>query len=308
MKKNIGKINGERAAVSVLVLITVLTFVFVLLGAFLVVTTLRKSQLNSDIRIQDIYQKGVNNVNEIYQNELSVIENRETSKFRVGDKIYDSIEDLLDGISNAEAGSTVKLVHDLDLTYYPGSGYPVNVLMLPDNSTLDLQGNTIKLNKFGLVFEGKNITIKNGNFETGASYGLWIGDEDETDGVILENINVKGGVNIYNSSNVLLRNLNVIGHTYYAVWGDENTSITIESGNYSTDGIYGLLGMDNSNPAGNLHITGGNYTISNKLMLSSSIAPVITGGTYNKSIDSSYIASGYHLVEENGNYVVRAVE
>ena len=68
MKNSISKkVKEEKAAVSVLVFITVLTFVVVLLGAYLTVTTLKKSQLESDIRIQEIYGKDVERVDEIYE-------------------------------------------------------------------------------------------------------------------------------------------------------------------------------------------------------------------------------------------------
>lgn len=63
------KIKEEKAAMSLLIFITVTSFVTILLGAYLTVTTLRKTQLESDIRLQEIYGKDVERVNEIY-NEL----------------------------------------------------------------------------------------------------------------------------------------------------------------------------------------------------------------------------------------------
>ena len=66
MKNYLRKIKEEKGAVSALVIITVLTFIAVLLGAILTVTALRKSQLKSDMRIQDVYGADVDNVNEIY--------------------------------------------------------------------------------------------------------------------------------------------------------------------------------------------------------------------------------------------------
>lgn len=68
MKKNIrGKVKEERGAVTLIVFVTVLTFVVILLGAYLAVTTLQKSQLKSDIKIQEIYGRDVNRVDEIYE-------------------------------------------------------------------------------------------------------------------------------------------------------------------------------------------------------------------------------------------------
>lgn len=71
MKNYIKLINQETGAVSVLVFVTVLTFVAVLLGAYLTVTTLQKVQLESNIRIQQIYAKDVEQVDQIYQSLMS---------------------------------------------------------------------------------------------------------------------------------------------------------------------------------------------------------------------------------------------
>ena len=68
MKNNIGeKIKQEKAAVTLLVAITILTFVVILLGAYLTVTTYRKSKLKSDMKLQEIYGRDVNRVDEIYE-------------------------------------------------------------------------------------------------------------------------------------------------------------------------------------------------------------------------------------------------
>ena len=62
--------NEERGAISTLVLFTVLIFVIILMGAYMIVTTNQKSQLKSDMRIKDIYAEDVERVDEIY-NELT---------------------------------------------------------------------------------------------------------------------------------------------------------------------------------------------------------------------------------------------
>lgn len=46
------KLIEQKGAVSLLVFITVLSFVTILTGAFITVTTLRKLQLESDISLQ----------------------------------------------------------------------------------------------------------------------------------------------------------------------------------------------------------------------------------------------------------------
>jgi uncharacterized membrane protein YfhO len=61
------KFKSQNGAVATLVFIVVLVYITVLTGAYLTVTTMQKSQLESDIRIQEIYGKDVERVNEIYE-------------------------------------------------------------------------------------------------------------------------------------------------------------------------------------------------------------------------------------------------
>ena len=60
------EIKDNKGAVSVLVFISVLTFLTVILGVFLTVTTLRQGQLKSDKRLQEIYGKDIDNIDELY--------------------------------------------------------------------------------------------------------------------------------------------------------------------------------------------------------------------------------------------------
>ena len=95
------KINmkDQKGAVSVIVLITVLTFVVVLLGAIITVSTLRKSQLKSDMRIQDIYGKDVDNVNKIYND---LIENRTMiNQIRKDNQANQSVNELTNQTTNS---------------------------------------------------------------------------------------------------------------------------------------------------------------------------------------------------------------
>ena len=70
MKNYLKKIKKEKGAVSLLVIVTVLTFVLILLGAYMLITSLRKSQVQSDIRIQEVYGEDVKNVNKIYEEKM----------------------------------------------------------------------------------------------------------------------------------------------------------------------------------------------------------------------------------------------
>lgn len=60
------KVIQEKAAISMLIIVTILSFAAILTGAFLTVATLKKSQLESDIRLQEIYGEDVDRVDEIY--------------------------------------------------------------------------------------------------------------------------------------------------------------------------------------------------------------------------------------------------
>ena len=56
----------ETGAISTLVLFTILIFIVILMGVFLGITTMQKSQLKSDLRIQEIYGDDVSRIDEIY--------------------------------------------------------------------------------------------------------------------------------------------------------------------------------------------------------------------------------------------------
>ncbi len=60
-------IKQEKGAVTALVLFTVLIFITILGGSYFVLTSLQKSQLKSDLRIQEIYEQEVYQIDEIYQ-------------------------------------------------------------------------------------------------------------------------------------------------------------------------------------------------------------------------------------------------
>lgn len=213
----------------------------------------------------------------------------------IGDNQY---PDIQTAVASAQAGDTITLLKDIDFTQY---SYVAN---LPDNVTLDMNGHKIIIGYMGLIFTGNGLTIKNGTFESSTSYSLWIGDNADTDNVIVENVSTVGGINIFNATNVVLRNVNAVGNDYYAVWGDEHTEITIESGNYSTHGIYGLLGkFNNIEPV--FVIKGGTFTTNDgKLLCGGSYEPIIYGGTFNCDV-TEYKAEGVSIAQNtDGNYIV----
>ena len=60
------KIRSEKGAIAALVVVTVLMFALILMGTYMAITNLRKSQLESDIRIQQLYGGDVARIEEVY--------------------------------------------------------------------------------------------------------------------------------------------------------------------------------------------------------------------------------------------------
>lgn len=71
MKKE-KRLLSEKGGATVLVFFTIFTFLIVLMGSFITVTTLRKSQIKSDIRIQEIYGQDVEKVEDLYNEIMNV--------------------------------------------------------------------------------------------------------------------------------------------------------------------------------------------------------------------------------------------
>lgn len=196
---------------------------------------------------------------------------------------------------------TIKLAASIDIT-------DVGVLDV-DNLTIDLDGNTISAANFTAVFQGDNFKIMNGQMDAkGGSYALFIGDERETANVVVENITTNGGINIYDTHNVTLRNVNAAGTDYYAVWCDENALVTIESGSYQTNGV-AVLGTAaiSEDVVANIDVYGGIWNANQKpLVLDNGVARgkvTIYGGNYD--IDPiGYLGDGYQAYPMNGRYAV----
>jgi len=201
--------------------------------------------------------------------------NEKVVKVYIGDTGYATLEAALE---SAKAYDIIKLSSDLDLTGYTQGAH--KLYDFPSDVTLDLGGNTITANNFGVVYQGNNLTIKNGKFEVAnsGSYALFVGDESNTTGVVLSDLTCTGGINVYNAS-VKMKNLTVTGTNFYAVWADEGADITIESGNYSAEGEKASILSDDK---GKISITGGTFSTD----------------------PSHYVMNGYKANEENSSWTV----
>lgn len=169
--------------------------------------------------------------------------------------VYD---DIVKAVEGATSHQVIKLVSDLDLSevYEAGS---CTVLNFEDGITFDLNSKKLTSNNFSIVFQGDNLCIKNGEFivANNGAYALFVGDERTTQGCVIDNIICDGGINIYNTE-VTIDNTEVESGSFYSVWADENTSITINSGTFTQRENVGVAVLG-SGEFGHLIINGGEY-------------------------------------------------
>jgi hypothetical protein len=232
---------------------------------------------------------------------------------------------LEDAIAAASEGDTITLLADLDFTCYPrATKHVINLA----GKTLDLNGKTVTTYNHSVVFVGDDFTIKNGSFvcETDPNFTGWnpnnaysvviypedynsVNDDvyDYSTGVVLENLNLVGGVNCYGSE-VTLREvnasatyLNVKGTTYYAVWADTHTTVTVESGTYSSDSTSAnaVVACNKNDASSTLTITGGNFTVKSgqNLTLTGNRLLSISGGTFTYENGSAYTVPETYIAE-----------
>lgn len=233
------------------------------------------------------------------------------AKVRINEKEYENLEAAM---FEVKEGDTVTLLSDEDVSditkyddYY--------LWQFPDNATLDLNGHTVitgfTAENPNAVFLGNNLTIKNGKFISAANadYPLFVGDEEETSNIVLENLEISGGINIYNTLNVTIKDVTATGKKYYAVWLDNHVTATIKSGNYSTKGV-AVVGVTNTKDFQNELIIEGGTFISNENNLSLSqidknrIPPKIKGGTYDFDV-KEFVVEDYEVKKENDKYIVK---
>ena len=243
---------------------------------------------------------------------------------KVGSTYY---EDFEAAVTAARTGSvkTVTVVNNVNLTQYPawdaaGSMHYIDITGV----TVDLNGNEMTIgSRWSTLFSGTNGKIMNGTC-TGTdcanwpnyNYGLYIwgpgsgncansGEQHAT--IELENLTCNYGIHCWNAD-VTIKNCTSTGSdSYYAVWADENTHVTIESGTYTTNGA-AVLGTAHSttDPDGELYVEGGNFTVpTGKKLISdgtdSNTENVkFSGGTADVPISQTNCANGF-VPKDNGN-------
>ena len=233
---------------------------------------------------------------------------------QIGNTKYDTLEDA---IAAASEGVTITMLSDCTIA---NSTEAFKTCLLPKGSTLDLGGYTITLPSAiqgAAVFEGENITIQNGTFVCDQSYAIWIGNEENTTTATLKNLTSESGVNVFAATATLEDcNINSSSRTYYAIWADENASVTVKSGTY-TGGASGAVGTaveksteagdDHNAEAGYMAIEGGTFTYTdNKLVPSAANANIeVSGGTFSGELDPAWCAEGFNpTANADGTYTV----
>ncbi len=144
------------------------------------------------------------------------------------DEFVQNIED--------ETYEIITLGADIDLTGKYSQNETINIA----NKTLNLNGHKLTLRHMAPIFDGANYIIRNGTIEsTNSHYAIFVGDSIGADNAVLEDLNCIGGFNIYNSTNVTLRNCTAVAKGYYAIWCDEGAFVNVEGGSYSnTTDVY----------------------------------------------------------------------
>lgn len=214
----------------------------------------------------------------------------------------DTKEEFLSALSD-DTVTVINIKADMDLTDIPASAAKVFDV---SGRTIDLGGNTIKANNMAVIYQGTDFVIQNGIFDAnGGSYALWIGDTGYTNNVVVQGVATVGGINVYNAENVMLRDVNMTGSQYYAVWCDEHAQVIIESGEFQTQGN-AVLGVADGNVDSSLTIENGNFHTNGKpLVLEDKYyrePPVIRGGTFDCSAKKYVADSLKYERNENGIY------
>ncbi len=216
---------------------------------------------------------------------------------QVGDTTYSTLIDAVNAAYELGSGQTITLLKNYEIETEIWTTY-----LLPDNSTLDLGGNTLTVPKGTAVFEGNNIVIQNGRFESSASYSIWIGNNEHETLATLKNITSNAGANVFAASAIIDGySIDASNKEYYAAWADEGGDITINDGEFY-GGENGVIGTA-SNGTGKITIYGGNFYFDRLVPgEASSNNIVIYEGTFQKEIDSKFIHESSNLVKVGNSY------
>ena len=214
---------------------------------------------------------------ELAADDLAIVENADgtygvaTAVAEINGVGYASLEAAAEA---AVAGDTITLVADVTFEADGGAGAENATYIDLTNVTLDLNDYTINANRYNPVFTGDNFTITNGKFMTkGADYGLFL---LEATNVVIDGITSNAGINIQEASaNVTIKNCDITGDDYYAIFVADVKNVVIESGSYiAKEGKKSLYVYFNTDTV------------------------TVKGGTWSDTKDvAKYLAEGLEIVE-----------
>lgn len=221
----------------------------------------------------------------------------------IGETKYATLDDAA---AAAKSGETILVLKDIDLSSHARSNSDDIVI---EGVTLDLNGYTIRGYNSGVRYSGAGATIKNGTFdfvdaEAKPNYGLSIGsynNETHSGNITLEDLTVKGGINI-DYADVVLNNVNIDmgASTFYAIWVDEDGASAIyHSGaitaSSSATAVFGVAKGLNGAADGSIQVTGGKILTNGKTFrLGGNNLPVeVSGGVFDVEIPEDCLAENY---------------
>ena len=149
-------------------------------------------------------------------------------------------------LSDVKDGDTIYFDEDIDIKYTGtyGSGAHAstyNTYVVAPNVTIDLKGHTLNVTNNGYAFAlaSSGITLKNGTINianAGASYPLYVTSGAKN--VVIENVTINGGMQVVGNSQATLKNVSITAANYYDVYLEYNSTVTVESGNFTSNGTH----------------------------------------------------------------------
>ncbi len=217
---------------------------------------------------------------------------------KVGETTYKTLIDAVNAAYELGEGQTITLLKNYEVQTGAFASY-----LLPSNSVFDLGGNTLTVPYAKAVFEGENITIQNGRFESNANYAIWIGNGYNTTSATLKDITSNAGINVFVADATIDGySIDASNKTYYAVWADNGGSVVINAGQYY-GGENGVIGTA-SNNSGEIEIFGGSFNFDRLVPSEDNDNIIIHAGTFSNEIDSKYVDEQSNLIKIGNTWMV----
>lgn len=147
-----------------------------------------------------------------------------------------------EALGSVQEGETIILADDIEIAHTgsrPDGTY--DTYITTPNCTIDLNGKTMTVTHNGYVFSlaADGITLKNGTIEIAdkenTAYPLYVTNYSEN--VVIEDVTIVGGLQVIGGSSATLRNVNVTATTWYDVYLEYRSTVTIESGIFTSNGV-----------------------------------------------------------------------